>query len=82
MIYIMEDEDRAYSAVVEFETLNGHRITHRYGPYSTKNPATARINSLRARYTPKGATQVMHMRFVSGRVEISGYVWGPIDGTV
>lgn len=82
MIYIMEKEDRAYSAVVEYETLNGHRITHRYGPYSAKNPATARINNLRARYTPKGANQVMRMRFVSGRVERSGYVWEPIDGAV
>lgn len=82
MINIMEDKDRAYSAVVEFETLTGHRITHRYGPYVARNPATARINSLRARYTPKGAAQAMIKRFVSGHVECSAYAWEPVDGSV
>lgn len=80
MIYRMEDDDVAFSAVVIFETPSGDRTTHRYGPYMAKGPATAMINGLRARHTPKGANQVMRMRFVSGRVERSGYAWEPVDG--
>lgn len=82
MIYLMEDDDIAFSAVVVFETSNGATLIHRYGPYSAPDSATAWIGRLRARYTPKGANQVMYLRFVSGRVERSGYVWEPIDGSV
>lgn len=82
MIYLMEDDDIAFSAVVVFETSNGATVTKRYGPYAAPNPATAQINRMRAHHTPKGATQVMNMRFVSGRVERSGYVWEPIEGSV
>lgn len=82
MIHHMEDGDVAFSAVVVFETPNGATVAKRYGPYAAVNPATVQINRMRAHHTAKGANQVMRMRFVSGRVERSGYAWEPIDGTV